>query len=78
MTGALSRASDPDRSCLECAHFDDDPARFEQAFPGIGILGSGYGDSRGVTGICLVLGRLVQPGDTCPSFTRREPPCASR
>jgi hypothetical protein len=69
----MSSGSDPGRTCLHCSHFDDDPGHFEAEFPGITILSSGYGDSKGTTGLCRALGRLVQPGDSCDEFERRLP-----
>jgi hypothetical protein len=62
-------------TCARCVHFDDDPSRFEAAFPGLTILSSGFGDSRGTTGLCLEHERLAQPWDTCEDFSPRQGRC---
>ena len=57
--------------CSTCSHFIDDPADFERAFPGILILSSGQGDSRGNQGLCRVHERLLAPNTTCERFVPR-------
>jgi hypothetical protein len=54
--------------CAACAHLIQDAAEFESALPGILILSSGQGDSRGDQGLCRIHQRLVTPGMTCDQF----------
>ena len=60
-----------DICCGTCVHFIDDPADFESAFPGILILSSGQGDSRGNQGLCRVHERLLVPDASCERFEPR-------
>ena len=57
--------------CGSCEHFIDDPADFERAFPGILILSSGQGDSRGNQGLCRVHERMLAPDASCERFEPR-------
>ena len=57
--------------CGSCVHFIDDPAAFERALPGILILSSGQGDSRGNQGLCRVHERLLTPNTSCERFAAR-------
>jgi len=57
--------------CGTCVHFIDDPQEFERAFPGILILSSGQGDSRGNQGLCRVHERLLTPNTSCERFVPR-------
>jgi hypothetical protein len=50
-----------------------DPAEFERALPGILILSSGQGESRGDQGLCQIHQRLVTAGMTCSHSEPREP-----
>jgi len=61
-----------DGRCSACAHFVDDPADFECAFPGILILSSGQGESRGNQGLCQVHERLLTPTASCERFVTRK------
>ena len=54
-------------------HMSCDPVKFEDALPGILILSSGQGDSRGDQGLCRIHQRLVTPEMTC----RHLQPCAT-
>jgi hypothetical protein len=58
-------------SCAGCAHLIHDPVEFERALPGILILSSGQGDSRGDQGLCRIHEQLVTPEMTCPHFEPR-------
>jgi fructose-bisphosphate aldolase class 1 len=57
--------------CICCAHLICDPVDFERALPGILILSSGQGDSRGDQGLCRIHQRLVTREMTCSHFRRR-------
>jgi hypothetical protein len=59
------------RRCGGCAHFVDDAADFERAFPGILILSSGQGESRGGQGLCRFHERLLAPDMGCRLFAPR-------
>jgi len=58
-----------DRVCRTCRHFQDDPAAFERALPGILILSSGHGDTRGDQGLCDIHDRILTPGMRCTSWS---------
>jgi hypothetical protein len=60
-------------TCLDCVHFEDDPARIEAELTNIGILGSAWSSARGSAGICRELGRLGDPvrAESCPWFLSR-------
>jgi hypothetical protein len=45
-----------------------DAAEFESTLPGILILSSGQGESRGDQGLCQIHERLVAPEMTCGRF----------
>ena len=57
--------------CIRCAHLICDPAEFERALPGILILSSGQGESRGDQGLCPIYQRLVTREMTCRCFQPR-------
>ncbi len=57
--------------CSDCQHFVDDPAELERALPGLLILSSAQGDSRGDQGICLAHERFLLPTMTCDRFEAR-------
>ena len=63
-----------DACCRRCRHFEADPERIEALLPGLTILSSAYGSTRGDSGICLVRERLQDPGDSCDAFVPREDP----
>ena len=66
MTGASTGTHD--RCCTACAHLMDDAAKLESVFPGLLILSSAQGDSRGDQGLCRLHDTLVVPTMTCESF----------
>lgn len=57
--------------CAFCCFFLDDPVDFEKALPGLCILSSGQGDTKGDQGICTLHQRLVISTMSCKKFTRR-------
>ena len=63
--------------CCTCAHFIDDAEEFERVLPGILILSSGQGDSRGNQGLCRLHERLLTPNTSCQRFAARFIPAAS-
>ena len=67
----MSRRPEP-RRCGRCLHFVDDPAAFEQLFPGLLALSSGYGDCRGDQGVCRLHQQMLTPAMTCRRFSPRE------
>jgi hypothetical protein len=69
MSGAQHRTGE--RTCAGCEYLICDPVEFEDALPGILILSSGHGESRGDQGLCRVHQRLLTPGMTCGHFQPR-------
>jgi len=61
-------------TCGNCQHFDDDPQRLEEAFPGINSLSSVRGCSRGDAGICNYRNLYLLPVHSCPDFLRKSQP----
>lgn len=57
--------------CRTCAHFRDDPASLEAAFPGLTALGSGYASVRAEDGLCLRHDRYLSGRASCGEFTAR-------
>jgi hypothetical protein len=60
-------------TCAGCVYLIHDPVEFERALPGILILSSGQGESRGDQGLCQIHRRLVTPEMTCRYFQLRAP-----
>ncbi|MCU0303271.1 MAG: hypothetical protein MUC56_04360 [Thermoanaerobaculales bacterium] len=58
----------PAGRCGRCAHFVDDPRELERALPGLGILSSAWGSTRGDQGLCTVHDLFLQPVMSCPRF----------
>jgi hypothetical protein len=58
-------------TCAGCAYLIQDAAEFERALPGILILSSGQGESRGDQGLCRIHQQLVTPEMTCGRFQPR-------
>ena len=56
--------------CGSCRFFDNDPRGLEKAFPGLTILGSAYGSSRGDAGLCSLKDLFLSPEHRC---TEHEP-----
>lgn len=58
-------------TCAECRFFNDDPEALERSFPGILVLSSSYGSTRGRAGICAVRDTFQDPETACSEFERR-------
>jgi hypothetical protein len=65
---SVAQTQTGERTCGGCSHLIHDPAEFESAFPGILILSSGQGESRGDQGLCRIHERLVTPEMSCTHF----------
>jgi hypothetical protein len=59
------------RDCTSCRLFVDDPDELERAFPGLTILSSASGSTRGRAGICLARHTFQDPEPACPEFRLR-------
>lgn len=68
---ALFEMRSQKQSCASCRFFLDDPISFEQALPGICILSSGQGDTKGNQGICTVHQQLAVPRMSCKHYKLR-------
>jgi len=64
-------AVEESRTCAECRYFQDDPAALERSFPGILVLSSSYGSTRGRAGICAVRNTFQDPEVACREFELR-------
>jgi len=58
-------------SCRQCRFFVDDPHQLERAFPGILVLSSMYGSTRGDSGICTLRDTFQGPETDCGLFRAR-------
>jgi len=58
-------------SCARCRHFHDDPTELENMFPGILILSSTYGSTRGRAGVCSIDETFHDPHRACEDFVPR-------
>ena len=65
---SAARSWSGEGTCAGCVHLIQDPVEFESALPGILILSSGQGESRGDQGLCQIHQRLVTPEMTCRHF----------
>jgi hypothetical protein len=68
--GRRNRAS-PARDCTTCRLFVDDPRALEAELPGLCILSSAQGDSRGRAGLCRARGTFQDPEPPCADFVAR-------
>jgi hypothetical protein len=57
--------------CRGCRLFLDEPSELERALPGLTILSSANGSTRGRAGICLARGTFQDPEPPCPEFRPR-------
>jgi hypothetical protein len=57
--------------CANCRFFVDEPEAFERALPGILILSSGQGDTRGCQGLCKIHQKILTPTMSCTRFDLR-------
>ena len=55
-------------ACGRCAHFENDPAALERAFPGLASMGSGYASVRAQDGLCRRHDLYLSARDRCASF----------
>ena len=60
-------------SCPRCRHFVDDPQKLEDALPGLTILSSAWGSTRGDAGLCACHGTWQDPETGCPDFSPKLP-----
>ena len=57
--------------CTGCRFFVDDPSVLERELPGLTILSSASGASRGDAGICRLSGQFQLPERTCSDYRSR-------
>jgi hypothetical protein len=57
--------------CQDCAHFQNDPAHIEQAFPGLTSMSSGFASVRDIDGLCDHHQLYLSARDCCPHFVLR-------
>jgi hypothetical protein len=57
--------------CNECRHCETSPGQLEKLLPGLGILSSAYGSSRGDTALCQLHNQFLRPGPACSGFVNR-------
>lgn len=62
---------DEPRDCRSCHLFVDEPVALERALPGLTILSSASGSTRGRAGICLARHTFQDPEPACPEFRPR-------
>jgi hypothetical protein len=60
--------ADASHDCLSCRLFVDRPEEIERALPGLTILSSASGSTRGRAGICLARQTFQDPEPACPHF----------
>jgi len=65
------RKPEPARQCASCAHFRNDPAYLESAFPGLTSLSSGYASVRANDGLCARHQLYLGAGDWCGAYASR-------
>ncbi len=57
--------------CDQCIYLESSPGRLEKLLPGLSILSSAYGSSRGDTALCQLHDTFLRPGPACPGFKAR-------
>jgi hypothetical protein len=57
--------------CQNCAHFQNDPALIEEAYPGLTVMSSGYASVRDRDGLCSYNQLYLSARDSCPHFEQR-------
>jgi hypothetical protein len=70
---SVAKSQTGECTCAGCVYLIHDPAEFERALPGILILSSGQGESRGDQGLCQIHHQLVTAEMTCGHSRPREP-----
>jgi hypothetical protein len=68
---ANPRGANPPPDCRSCRLFVDRPDEIERALPGLTILSSASGSTRGRAGICLARQTFQDPEPACPEFQSR-------
>ena len=63
-----TRQRSADATCGRCAHFQNDPAAMEKAFPGLSVMSSGFASVRAQDGLCRRHDIYLSAWDSCPSF----------
>jgi hypothetical protein len=58
--------------CRGCAHFRNDPAYLEAAFPGLASMSSAYAAVRSDDGLCLRHDRYLSASSSCRDLLARE------
>jgi hypothetical protein len=58
-------------TCRDCRFFVDDPYELERMLPGVLVLSSTYGSSRGDNGVCVVQETFQAPEARCDAFEPR-------
>jgi len=71
LTSSIPESKAEEHACANCHSFLDDAAEFERALPGILILSSGQGESRGDQGLCRIHEKLGTPNMSCERFEVR-------
>jgi hypothetical protein len=71
LTSNIHERRPEEHTCANCHYFVDDAAEFERALPGILILSSGQGESRGDQGLCRIHEKLGTPKMSCEHFEPR-------
>jgi hypothetical protein len=59
--------------CQNCAHFQNDPALIEAAYPGLTTMSSGFASVRDRDGLCNYNQIYLSARDSCPHFAPRIP-----
>jgi hypothetical protein len=60
-------------NCHTCRHFVDDPQELEDSLPGLTILSSAWGSTRGDAGLCASHGTWQDPETGCPDYLPKLP-----
>ncbi|TDW99094.1 hypothetical protein [Dinghuibacter silviterrae] len=55
-------------ACQHCAHFQNDPALIEKAYPGLTSLSSGFASVRDQDGFCDYHQLYLSARDNCQDF----------
>jgi hypothetical protein len=63
--------SGAESTCRKCAHFQNDPALIEGAYPGLTAMSSGFASARDQDGFCNYNQLYLSVRDSCASFTQR-------
>jgi len=54
--------------CQNCAHFQNDPALIEKAYPGLAVMSSGFASARDQDGLCNYNQLYLSARDSCTYF----------